>query len=145
MPPVLLLVLLAWYRNGRKGEMDPDAMRLVEKLLNVDPAKRPSADEACDDAFFWPTENVPKDYMQPDTDPATYVSGVSLASCQGVRVSDVRACLSFLQPAGPDSLKWPAGQAGVAPRVRGQAGPAVGAGQCSEGPHSETTLGRRSR
>ena len=55
---------------------DEKALALAGKLLAVDPQKRPSADDAADDDFFWSPDEATGEFQDPEaTDPSRCVRG----------------------------------------------------------------------
>lgn len=54
----------------RRGVRDEKAIALAEQLLAVDPKKRPSADAAADDDYFWSPDEA-GNFHAPNEDPAS--------------------------------------------------------------------------
>jgi hypothetical protein len=53
---------------------DEKALALAGRLLAVDPKKRPSADDAADDDYFWSPDEATGEFQDPEaTDPARFV------------------------------------------------------------------------
>lgn len=70
----------------RRGVRDEKAIALAEKLLAVDPKKRPSADAAADDDYFWSPDEA-GNFHAPNEDPASLPRLVSFRA--GVDINDL--------------------------------------------------------
>lgn len=70
----------------RRGVRDEKAIALAEQLLAVDPKKRPSADAAADDDYFWSPDEA-GNFHAPNEDPASLPRLVSFRA--GVDMNDL--------------------------------------------------------
>lgn len=70
----------------RRGVRDEKAIALAEQLLAVEPEKRPSADAAADDDYFWSPDEA-GNFHAPSDDPASLPRLVSFRS--GVDMDDL--------------------------------------------------------
>lgn len=100
-----------------RGVRDERALALAGKLLAVDPAQRPSADDAADDDFFWSPDEATGEFQDPEGDPARCVPACVVAcwvvgGIEGTTMGiDVVVSYYPRQPPAPGAL-----QAGRLPR-----------------------------